>query len=175
MRIANFIALSLCMILVFSVARGASSIKLSRKVTWNVEPFSPCNSTMTDICNQQGNLCCQFIPPENECNNQQNQQEPLQQCYNSDQYTCGQDNAIPGASCLCPQGYECCYGACYIPGTSTGGFNCAVNQYPSNPQRKFQLCPKLDRACNGACYSPDSGYSCCQGPNGGILTFGACL
>jgi hypothetical protein len=163
MRIVRSIALGLCLLFIVS---GVSA--------WLVQPFSPCNSTLTSICNQQNNLCCQFVPPETPCNN--NIGEPVQQCYNSDQYVCEQDMGITGGACLCPTGHQCCNKACFIPASGNSGYNCAVNQLPANPLQTFQLCPSNYNSCNGACYPPNSGYNCCPGPNGGgVLTFGLCL
>jgi hypothetical protein len=139
-----------------------------RRTNWacNEQPFVPCNQTMENICNEQGNLCCQWTPPPSSpCVPAQE----VQQCYSCDQYNCVEDLALSGQACLCQAGQQCCNKACYWPSDHSNGYNCAVNQFPSEEGANFQLCPWNFKACNGACYDSTI-FTCCSSSAGGVLS-----
>lgn len=160
----------LAIIVAITGKRVADLSKVRRRVRWTSLPYGSCDSSHTAECSAQKLLCCLWTPPvPSPCV----VNETLQQCYDPKVYTCEEDVAIPGAACLCPAGYDCCYGQCYLPGNSTHGFNCALNVRSFNG-KSHQLCPKQYKACNGICYNPKLNYSCCSGPGGGILTLGSC-
>jgi hypothetical protein len=98
-----------------------------------IEKTCPSGTTCSEAC-------CEWKPP--------GAPSFVQTCYSQAIYRCTSDKADTTKKCLCPNGTDCCAGACFNPSVHvcTGG----------------NLCPLGTVKCGASCYDPKI-FKCCGG------------